>query len=167
MNQIIPMRQRNDLVATADAFERLADFLRLNVAEGDASENTIRAYLSHIAQFVAWCAENGIEPARASEHDLAVYRRALAQAGYKRSSIGVMLSAVRRFYEAAIWRGLRADNPAAGLKPPRDHTTRRDRIIERYLSEEEVDALLATPDWSPGGIRDRAMMSLCTITGCA
>jgi len=156
----------NNLPApTVDVLDRLAGFLRLNVAEGDASEHTIRAYLTQIGQFVNWCAEIGIDPGTATDHDLATYRRALAQAGYKRSTIGVMLASVRRFYEAAIWRGLRQDNPAAGLKPPRDHTSRRDRILERYLSQEEVDTLLGAPDWSPSGIRDRAMMSLMYYHG--
>lgn len=145
----------------ADLLDRLATFLRLNVAEGDASESTIRIYMSHIKGFVVWCAEEGVRPAAASDRDLALYRRALAEAGYARSTIGAKLSALRRFYEAAIWHGYRDDNPAAGLKPPREHTSKRDRILKRYLTPEQVQGLLAAPDASTdAGKRDRAMMAL-------
>jgi hypothetical protein len=50
-----------------DAF---AAFLRLNVAQGDASPQTGRSYHSHVAQFVDWCTEEGIDPSLASAEDL-------------------------------------------------------------------------------------------------
>lgn len=151
--------------ATTDILDRLSDFLRLNVAEGDAAESTIEIYLIHIRQFASWCREQEIEPALATPHDLALFRRALAEAEYKRNTIGAKLSAVRRFYEAAIWHGYRDDNPAAGLKPPREHTSKRDRILERYLTAEQVHDLLSAPDDTDVGKRDRAMMGLMYYHG--
>jgi site-specific recombinase XerD len=152
--------------SSADGLLVLADFLRLNVAQGDASERTIRAYLDHIRQFVGWCRDNEVNPSTASETDLARYRRFLSGAGYTRSTVSVKLSALRQFYQAAVWRGLRADNPAEGLKAPPDHTTQADRIIERYLSPQAVHDLLAAPDCSTvTGRRDVAMMSLMYYHG--
>lgn len=151
---------------TADLLARLADFLRLNVAEGDAAEGTIRGYLGHINQFVEWAAEEGVNPAGASHQDLALFRRALAEMGYARSTIGTKLAAIRRFYEAAIWHGLREDNPAAGLKPPRSHTSKRDHILKRYLSPKQIKALLAAPDTDTDtGKRDLALMGLMYFHG--
>jgi len=151
--------------SSADGLLVLADFLRLNVAQGDASERTIRAYLDHIRQFVGWCKDTGVNPSTASETDLARYRRFLG-AGYTRSTVSVKLTALRQFYQAAVWRGLRPDNPAEGLKAPPDHTTQADRIIERYLSPQSVHALLAAPDCSTAtGRRDVAMMSLMYYHG--
>jgi len=145
----------------------LADFLRINVAQGDASEATIKAYLTHISQFVEWCRSAGVDPATASETDVARYRHFLSsEAGHTRSTIGVKLTALRQFYQAAVWRGLRDDNPADGLRAPPDHTSRADRIIERYLSPQEVQALLDAPDLdTPTGRRDMAMMSLMYYHG--
>ena len=152
--------------STDDVLAQLAVFLRINVSAGDASENTIKAYQLHIGQFALWCWDSGIDPGQASELDLARYRRHLVTEDYERSTIAVKLSAVRRFFEAAIWHGLRADNPAEGLKPPRQHTTRRDKLLERYLSREAVLALLdAPPLGTVGGVRDRAMMGLMYYHG--
>jgi hypothetical protein len=50
-------------------------------------------------------------------------RKDLVETGYKPASIALKLAVVRRLYEAIQWRGLRDDNPAAGLKAPRDRTT--------------------------------------------
>ena len=49
--------------------------LRLYVADGDASPETILSYYSKAAQFVVWCGEHGINPATVTEDDIATYRR--------------------------------------------------------------------------------------------
>ena len=67
---------------TTDILADFGKFLRLPTADGDASPATIRSYHSNAGQFVAWCAERGINPATATEDDIAVYRRGLV-AQYK------------------------------------------------------------------------------------
>jgi site-specific recombinase XerD len=162
---IIPAGQ-GAITPASDVMQNLATFLRLNVAEGDASEHTIEGYLIHIRQFYEWCQSHSIPAGQATEEHLAYYRRHMVEQGYKRSTITVKLSAIRRFYQAAIWRGLRQDNPAEGLKAPRDHTTRRDQIMERYLSPEEVALLLDAPDrGTQAGIRDWAIIGFMYFHG--
>ena len=95
---------KNDL-ETGDVLADFGRFLRLHVADGDASERTIRAYYSNARAFVEWCEGQGIDPAQASEEDLIVYRRHLVDR-YARSTSALKLAAVKRLYEAACWRGL-------------------------------------------------------------
>jgi len=71
----------------ADLLAAFADFLRLDVAQGDASPETIRAYAGQVQAFVTWCQAQGIRPAVASEADLKAYRAALVAGGYARSTI--------------------------------------------------------------------------------
>jgi len=85
-------------------------FLRLHVADGDASPETLRSYHSSAAQFVAWCAERGLDPATVTEHDIADYRKMLVER-YEVGTVAVKLAAIRRLYEAAQWRGLRQTIP--------------------------------------------------------
>ena len=47
------------------------------------------------------------------------YRQALVEAGYNPGTIRWKLILVRRFYDAACGAGLRPDNSAAGVRPPR------------------------------------------------
>lgn len=151
-------------LAQADALAAFGDFLRLRVAHGDASPATIRTYRGHVATFVEWCAAQGINPAQATEGDLEAYRAALVAAGLKRDTVALKLAAVRRFFEAATWRGLRADNPAAGLKAPRNRTSREERI--KFLPAGYIDRLLATvPGDDAQARRDRALLLLFALQG--
>jgi site-specific recombinase XerD len=107
---------------------------------------------------VAWCGEHGINPATATEDDIAVYRRELV-AQYKIRTVAVKLAAIRRLYEPAVWRGLRQDNPAAGLRAPKDRTARAERI--KFLPLDGLRRLLDAPkgDGAPA-VRDRAILAL-------
>lgn len=114
---LIPTRR--DLPESADPLAMFAEFLRLDVAAGDASEHTIRSYFGNVRQFSRWCQDRGIMPAHATEADLKDYRAWLV-GQYARATTATKLAAVRRFYQMAQSRGLRPDNPAEGLKAPRD-----------------------------------------------
>lgn len=151
MNTIIPTTQ-NSIIQT-DLGQALADFLRLSVADGDASQKTIASYLTEVKQFTLWCEAEGVSPARASEDDIRLYRSYLVE-HYARGTVATKLAAIRRFYDAALWRGLRLDNPAKGLKAPKDKTAREDSV--KFLPLEGFKRLLSLPD----NARDRAILAL-------
>ena len=153
-----------ETLATApDLLIAFGEFMRLNVAEGDASPETIRAYHTHVKAFVAWCAAEGKHPTSIGEEDLKEYRAALAPL-YARDSVATKLAAVRRFYTMLHARGFRADNPAQGLKAPKDKTNRAERI--KYLNVPEAARVIALPDVTTAqGKRDRAMLSLFIHNG--
>jgi site-specific recombinase XerD len=149
---------------TTDIMADLAKFLRLHTADGDASPATIRSYYGNAAQFVAWCAEHGINPATATEDDIVTYRKALV-AQYEVGTVAVKLASIRRLYEAAVWRGLRQDNPAAGLKAPKDRTERAERI--KFLPLDGLRRLLDAPSGNnPAAVRDRTILALMAVMGC-
>lgn len=158
---------RKDLAIPCDSGLLLAEFaawLRLNVAEGDARPNTVRTYQAQARQYVSWCREQGIAPAQATEDDVRGYRRHLVDAGYKRTTIGTKLAVVRRLYEAARWRGLRSDNPAAGTKAPRERTAHKEKV--KFLPLEGLKRLLVVPSGdSQKARRDRAILALMGIHG--
>ncbi|MDW8069739.1 MAG: tyrosine-type recombinase/integrase [Anaerolineae bacterium] len=156
------------VVAThQDLLAAWADFLRLDVAAGDASPQTLATYQAQVRDFLAWCEAQGIHPALATEDDLKAYRAHLAER-YARATVATRLAAVRRFYQAAVWRGFRPDNPAEGLKPPRERTAREERV--RFLSLEGLKRLLDAPDRNRRGnglraLRDRAILALMGVHG--
>jgi site-specific recombinase XerD len=143
---------------TGDLLAGFGAFLRLHVADGDASPHTVRSYHTNARQYVGWCDGLGIDPAHATENDLLLYRQELT-GHYGRDVVAVKLAAVRRLYEAATWHGLRPDNPAAGLRAPKDKTERSERI--KHLCLEGLRRLLDAPKGNrPGAVRDRAMLAL-------
>jgi integrase/recombinase XerD len=159
--------RQQDRAVPGDAGDLLAGFaafLRLNVAEGDASKETVRSYHAQAGQFVAWCTEQGINPAAATEADVIAYRKHLVEAGYRRTTIALKLSVVKRLYEAARWRGLRPDNPAAGVKAPRERTAREERV--KFLPLDGLRRLLDAPQGDGARAkRDRAILALMGVHG--
>jgi integrase/recombinase XerC len=150
--------------SSADVAEAFARFLRLHVAEGDASPATVRTYHAQAGQFVTWCQQQSVNPATATEEDVLAYRKHLVDAGYKQSTIALKLAVVRRLYESIRWHGLRGDNPAAGVKAPRDRTGREERV--KYLPLEGLKQILAAPRGDgPLPRRDRAILALLGVHG--
>jgi site-specific recombinase XerD len=139
-------------------------FLRLHVADGDASPATVRTYHAQATQFVTWCQQCDLSPATATEEDIIAYRKHLVEAGYRPTTVALKLAVVRRLYEAIRWRGLRHDNPAAGIKAPRDRTSRDERV--KYLPLEGLKRLLAAPQGDgPLARRNRAILALMGVHG--
>ena len=148
----------------SDLDAAFADFLRVDVASGDASEDTIRNYRNEVAIWVAWCVEQGLDPATATVMHIKRYRSALIEAKYNPITIRWKLSIVRRFYEAARNAGLRPDNPAAGVKSPRVRQATEDF---KYLSDEELAKLFAVipdPDEARGPERVRRLRNLLMVS---
>ena len=154
----------------SDLDAAFADFLRVDVASGDASEDTIRNYRNEVAIWVAWCIEQGLEAATATVMHIKRYRSALIEAKYNPITIRWKLSIVRRFYEAARNAGLRPDNPAAGVKSPRVRQATEDF---NYLCDEELATLFAAipdPDQVTGPekirrLRNLLMLSMMALQG--
>jgi len=147
-----------------------ADFLRIDLANGDASEDTIRNYRSTVGLWAAWCREQIVDPATATVADVKRYRQTLVEAKYSPTTIRFKLVVVRRFYEAGRNAGLRTDNPAAGVKGPRIRQAIEDF---KYLSDSELARFLAVlpdPDRAAGTekvreLRDSLMIDMMALHG--
>ncbi len=149
---------------TVDVLADLRRFLRLCTAERGASEHTSRSCCTNAGQFVAWCREQGINPAIATEGDLIRYRKDLVDADYRRETVAVKLAAVCRLYKAIRWGGLRSDNPAASVKAPKDGTSRDEKV--KFLSLERLKKLLAASKGDKlTAKRDRAILALMGVHG--
>jgi hypothetical protein len=89
-----------------------ARFLRLDVANGDASTDMIRGYRSQLAAWVNWCDRQAIDARTATVDDVKSYREDLVALGRQPGAIAHKLNVLRRVYAAAVAAGLRPDNPA-------------------------------------------------------
>ena len=81
--------------------------------------------------------------------------------GYRPRSNARLRASLRAFYAHLVRLGVRADDPAALLDPPR-----LPRPLPKALTESQIEALLAAPDpGTPEGLRDRAMLELMYAAG--
>src|SRR5262245_57679081 len=82
-------------------------------------------------------------------------------AGLSPRSVARSIAAIRGFYRFLVLDRRLEESPADDLTPPRAWPA-----LPKFLSLEEVDALIAQPDVStPRGLRDRAMIELLYATG--
>ncbi|MCL6584470.1 MAG: site-specific integrase [bacterium] len=156
--------EKNNPIAAANLLTVFADFLRLDIANGDARPDTVRTYRAHVKQWVDWCRQTSIDPAGATQQDVKAYRQYLVGLGLKHATIALKLTTIRRFYQAAVDRGLIIDNPAAAVRAPREREA-TDSI--RHLSAGEAALLLrAIPsDGKIKHLRDRAIIALMMLEG--
>lgn len=147
-----------------DIHAAFARFLLVDVANGDATADTIKAYYREVGMWTRWCRKYDIDPARARRSHIEAYRQELKSSGVSVTTRSHKLSIIRRFYDAAVKHGLMAGNPAEGLRGGKDLTPPEEKI--RALTEEALEALLgAIPDDSISGLRDRVIVSLMSLHG--
>lgn len=160
-------RNRPAVLPTVDALlDAFAQFLQLDVANGDAAPDSLSTYQRRLLQYLGWCENNGVNPALATPEEVKAYRRYLVlERRNKPATVALALSVVRRFYTAALNRGLVKANPAMEVKPPREKTDAYERIT--YLDEIELKHFLAAipKDGSIKSLRDRALLSIMALQG--
>jgi integrase/recombinase XerD len=137
-------------------------FLEMLVAERGAARNTLLAYDRDLNDFSEFAAGRGDGVARASAETLRAYMASLGAQGLKPRSAARRLSALRQFHRFLLREGIRTDDPTRLLDAPK-----LPGPLPKYLSETEVDALLAATDQLAGrpGLVARAALEILYATG--
>lgn len=115
----------------------------MQAAERGAARNTIAAYRADLAHFAAFAGAQGIAVAEATPALLARYMASLSPEVSARTQAR-RLSCLRGFFRFLARDGVREDDPTALLDSPR-----LPQALPRFLSEAEVDALLAASAGKP------------------
>ena len=141
---------------------RIEAFLEMLAAERGAARNTLAAYRADLADFAAFAAARGQPIAAADAPTLRAYMAALGAEGLAARTQGRRRSALRQFYRFLLSDGAREDDPTLLLDAPRLPS-----VLPKYLSEEEVDRLLAAAAARPppAGLLVRAGLELLYATG--
>ena len=163
------LQERQTGVLTYETEDRLteafADFLSIDVANGDARPDTVRVYKAQVKMWWQWCRENGVRPDIATEANVKLYRKHLIDNGLKHSTISLKLTAVRRFYEAGKRHGLIDANPAEKVQPPRDRAASEESVKSLSCGESERLFMEIPNDGNLKSLRDRAMVALMLLEG--
>lgn len=162
------------------------DWFSLDLANGDATETTIKQYIYHFNKWLDWCAGTGLNPGTVTEEDVTRYRRYLVEmewiktrwkktpagrvkeetvvTGYSKQTIQIKLVAMRRFYHSAHKKGFIPYNPVLDVKAPRD---RRAKTRRKSFSRKQAEALAAVIPIGDSlkAKRDRAMVALMFVEG--
>ena len=153
-------------ITTNNLLVVFAEFLDIDVSAGDAATDTLKTYTRQLQQFLSWCDRRQLDPVTIIKDDIKKYRHWMVkQQGYKPATIALKLAVVRRFYQAALEKGLIPFNPAAGVKPPREKRDPAEKIT--YLEQLEVETLLniIPNDGKLKSARDKALLAIMALEG--
>ena len=142
-------------------FEYSEGFLEYLKGQRNMSPNTIAAYNRDVLEFSKFLSEKtGAELKDASNTDIVAYLFKLKNGGKSAATVNRKTASLRTFYNYLLELSYISANPTANIKSPK--ITRKE---PEYLTIEEVDKLLALPDDSIKGIRDKAILELLYATG--
>lgn len=134
---------------------------RHQASERGLSTHTVAAYARDARQLAGFCADFAIDdPDQVTPLVLRRFLAELGRRGYARASLARKAAAVRALFALLADRGMVATDPAAGLA-----TSRTGRSLPRVLRVDEVERMLAVPDGSPSGLRDRAILEFLYASG--
>ncbi|OIQ97165.1 tyrosine recombinase XerD [mine drainage metagenome] len=131
-------------------------------AERAAAINTLEAYRRDLEDFADFLASQGLELHEADSQALRDYLTDLKDRGMAARTAARHLSTLRQFHKFLFLEGVRPDDPSAVLDSPRLGAP-----LPKYLSEDEVERLLAAAHARPGaeGLRDAALLELLYASG--
>jgi integrase/recombinase XerD len=127
--------------------------------ERGLSRNTLASYRRDLDRYAETLA--GIDDlAAVTAADVTRHLAQLREDGMSAASAARAISAVRGLHRFATREGLVATDVAAAVKPPAPP-----KRLPKALDLDQVQALLAVPDDSPLGLRDRALLEFLYGTG--
>jgi integrase/recombinase XerD len=137
-------------------------FLEMLAAERGAARNTLLAYDRDLNDFAEFAAARGEAMARVSAATLRAYMANIGALGLKPRTAARRLSALRQFHRFLLREAIRTDDPTLLLDAPK-----LPGVLPKYLSEAEVDALLAATSRIAGrpGVVANAALEILYATG--
>ncbi len=139
----------------------LNGFFEYLQTEKKTSKNTLEAYRRDMFQFAEFEAARDIDDLRQTPgSEVVAFLLQLKNDGKSAATVNRKLASIRAFYNYLQLKKEISDNPTNNIKSPRI-----ERKTVEYLTIEEVDRLLAVPDDTLIGKRDRGILELLYATG--
>ncbi len=155
-----PTDARGAKTPAASSLE-LAAFLDFARVEKGLASNSIESYQRDIMGFLDFLRRAGKRLRRARREDVRQYLASLYDRGLSARSAARHLVALRNFYRFLTQEGKARNDPTAEVQG-----ARIGQSLPKYLTAQEVEALLEQPDLSmPAGLRDKAMLEMLYATG--
>jgi integrase/recombinase XerD len=144
--------------SAATLLDTYLDHLRI---ERRLADHTLESYQRDLLKLAQFAAGRKRSLEGLDRHDLDRFVQELSGQGLSPRSVSRAVAAVRSFYRFLTLERRRDQNPAEDLQAPRAWPA-----LPKFLSAEEVDRLIQTPDTATvRGLRDRALIELLYATG--
>lgn len=137
------------------------EFLTYLQVEKGLARLSLESYRRDLDRLQTWANKNGKQIAELTRADLRKWIASLSREGLAPTSIARAVSATRGFFKFLMLDGHIKAHPAEDLDTPQ-----RFSYLPKFLTEDEINRLLAAPDVSTEeGIRDRAVLEIMYAAG--
>ncbi len=145
--------------------EALAEFLHHLALEKNSSAHTVKSYREDLTQalefFRSRPGQQQMDPSRLTTRLLRSYLSWLHEQNYAKRTIARRVAAIRSWCRFLCRQGILSNNPAAGLRGPR-----QEKVLPHFLTCDDLLRLLeAPPTDTPLGQRDRALLEVLYSAG--
>jgi len=149
------------LAANTQQRDFTKEFLTYIQVEKGLARQTLESYARDLSRLNAWATRKGTLVTDLTRGDLRKWIASLSREGLAPASISRAVSAARGFFKFLMLDGHIKRHPAEELDTPQ-----RLAYLPKFLTEDEMNRLLAAPDVATEqGIRDRAMLELMYAAG--
>lgn len=139
----------------------LVAFLEYTRVEKGLASNSMASYGRDLAGFLAFLHGERKSPEKIDRSGIRDFLAALYRRGLSARSVARHLVSLRNFFRYLVKEGKIRIDPTREVEAPKVGSN-----LPKYLTPQEVEALLQQPDPStPGGLRDQAMLELLYATG--
>ena len=126
-----------------------------------ASPHTVKAYAEDLHQFVTWADDHSVsDVSQVDPALLRLYIRHLHETGLARASRARKTASLRSFFAYLAKTNTLPVSPAVGLR-----ALKAERRLPKFLRDDQIDALMAAPDDTALGLRDRALLETLYASG--
>jgi integrase/recombinase XerD len=137
------------------------EFLSYLQVEKGLSKNTLQSYARDMTKLQQYAAQIQKPVENLERKDLREWIARMSREGLSPASISRAVSAARGFFRFLMLDKHIDKHPAEDLKTPQRHSP-----LPKFLTEEEMELLLLTPDIKTDiGVRDRALLELMYAAG--
>ncbi|HEV8426748.1 MAG TPA: site-specific tyrosine recombinase XerD [Pyrinomonadaceae bacterium] len=137
------------------------EFLTYLQVEKGLARLSLESYRRDLNRLQTWANKNGKQISQLTRPDLRKWIASLSREGLAPTSIARAVSATRGFFKFLMLDGHIKSHPAEDLDTPQ-----RFSYLPKFLTEDEINRLLAMPDVSTEeGVRDRAILEIMYATG--
>lgn len=124
------------------------------------SKSSLDAYTRDVEEYYRFCESRNVDVIESTNTEIVAFLMDLKDKGRTTSTINRKVASVRAFFRYLFDINVVQNDPTKSIKTPKI-----ERKVIEYLTIEEVDVLLGTPNDSPKGLRDKAILEILYATG--
>ena len=149
------------MIKTTPHRDLIKEYITYLQVEKGLARHTLESYARDLRRLDRWANKASSEVANLTRPDMRKWIASLSREGLAPSSVARAVSAARGFFQFLMRDGHIRHQPTQDLDTPQKFS-----YLPKFLTEDEIDRLFATPDVStPEGVRDRAMLELMYAAG--